>query len=52
VEADRVELVISDAILREIEEVLNRTNIQNKFPQLSADRVAAFLGRISNMQSQ
>jgi predicted nucleic acid-binding protein len=28
VEADRIELAISDAILREIEEVLNRTDIQ------------------------
>ena len=48
-ESDRIELVISDAILREIEDVLNRTNIQNKFPHLSADRIAAFLGRISTL---
>jgi len=49
VEAGRVELLIADAILLEVEGVLNRPNIQRKFPQLSPDRIAAFLGRISDL---
>jgi len=32
-----------------INDVLNRPAIQNRFPQFSADRIAAFLGRISNL---
>ena len=49
VEAGGIELLVSDPILREIGEVLNRPNIQTRYPQLSAERISAFLGRISNL---
>jgi putative PIN family toxin of toxin-antitoxin system len=49
VEEHRVELFVANIVLLEIEDVLNRPNVQSRFPQLTAKRIAGFLRAISDL---
>ena len=45
-EISAIELLVSDATLNELQEVLNRPSLQCKFPSLTTARVTAFIERI------
>ena len=47
VEEGRVKLVISTAILAEVRDVLNRFDLQMKFPRLVPERIQKFLEKVS-----
>ena len=49
VEAGRVKLVVSTAILAEVEDVLDRPKIRQKNPKLTDETVAAFLIRVREL---
>jgi len=45
-EISAIELLVSDATLHELQEVLNRPSLQRKFPSLTTALVTAFIERI------
>jgi uncharacterized protein len=48
-ESGRVQLVVSRAVLTEVEDVLNRPEIRAHFPDLSDEIVGAFLKRLQKL---
>lgn len=48
-ESDLVQLVVSRAVLIEVEDVLNRPEIRAHFPDLSDEIVGAFLKRLQKL---
>jgi putative PIN family toxin of toxin-antitoxin system len=49
VEQGRVKLVVSSAVFDEVRDVLNRFDIQTKFPRLVPERVQKFLEKVTNL---
>jgi len=47
VEQDRVSLAVSEAVLNEIQAVLNRFDLQRRFPLLVPERVQKFLTEVT-----
>jgi putative PIN family toxin of toxin-antitoxin system len=48
-ESGRVRLVVSRAVLTEVKDVLNRSEIRSHFPDLSDEIVGAFLKRLQKL---
>jgi putative PIN family toxin of toxin-antitoxin system len=46
VDADRIQPCLSEAVLAEVREVLNRPKLQMKFRRLTPERIAAFIWRV------
>ena len=49
VEADRLELLLSGDTISELRDVLHRQEVQQRFPILTGDFIAAFLDRIQHI---